>query len=72
MKEIVFTPRDLVAEEQPRWLYLVAGKRNIKSGRVKFANVGMASDVDKRLRDRDYRRKNMCGTFEASARAMTC
>lgn len=39
------------------YLYLAAGERNIRDGKVKFANVGMSHDPEKRLKDPDYRLK---------------
>ena len=43
--------------QRDKWLYLVAGERNISDGVVRYANVGDAYSVEARLRDPDYARK---------------
>lgn len=52
-----------MTENRDKWLYLVAGERNIDSGRVRYANVGDAFDVEARLHDPDYARKAAGGKW---------
>jgi hypothetical protein len=52
-------------EERVKWLYLVAGERNISKNdeRVTFANVGDAYSVEERMKDVDYSRKAAGGAW---------
>jgi hypothetical protein len=58
----------LVGDNSPakrdKWLYLVAGKRNITNGKVRYANVGEAFDVEARLKNPDYARKRAGGNWQ--------
>lgn len=52
-----------MSAQRDKWLYLVAGERNIEGGIVKWANVGDAYSVEDRLRDPDYARKQLGGNL---------
>ena len=62
-KKIVNAVCDAIIAADPRkTLYIVAGQRNIRNGIVTYANVGMTSrPVEERLKDYDYRRKQLAG-----------
>jgi len=64
-KKIVNAVCDAIIAADPRkTLYIVAGQRNIRNGIVTYANVGMTSrPVEERLKDYDYRRKQLAGNL---------
>lgn len=53
----------MTEENRDKWLYLIAGERNIRDGSVEYANVGDAYDVDERLKSIDYARKAAGGNW---------